>query len=191
MFGKLYIYDHSSPEDRAQAEGRFSDDDDVLMVGVNSREDLLAQLNRLVAEKRYFSRLLIQTHGGPGNIKFDGKPIYDTSLKSNYIRGGFHRLFPLYTRVYFDGCNVAEGVSGDGFLETFGSIFLRGGGGEVFGWTSAGYGMSVSMFIPPFLWGHTVHFTGSLKKVYFRPGGVKFNPPAPKVVPIYYGPPPA
>jgi hypothetical protein len=53
----------------------------------------------------------------------------------------YRKLFPLWTRLYFNGCNVAEGGDslGWGFLETAGSIFLAGGGGQVFGHTSPGY----------------------------------------------------
>jgi len=174
MFGKLYIYDLSSPEDRDQARKRFDDDDDVRAVGVTSKMHLLADLSRLVVEKTYFSRLLVQTHGGPGHIKLDGDSIYDTTLKSDFAGRGFHKLFPFYTRIYFDGCNVADGSLGSDFLETVGSIFLRNGGGEVFGWTSPGYGMSSWI---PFIGGHTIHFSGNLKKMYFSPGGTKTVPP--------------
>lgn len=189
MFPKLYIYDASSPEDRDQASLRFGEDDNVWVLGVSSKGQLIAELNRLIVEPAYFSRVLVQTHGSAGCIKFNGGSIYDTTLRSDFARYGFHRLFPFYTRIYFDGCNVAEGSLGDDFLDTVGSIFLRAGGGEVFGWTSPGYGMT-SAFILPFLAGRTIHVSGELKKVHFRAGGVKFKP-APEVVIPYYGPPPA
>ncbi|MFN8179249.1 MAG: hypothetical protein U0167_15060 [bacterium] len=177
MFGKLYIYDSSSPEDREQAKGRFDDDDYVTTVGVGSKAQLLAELGGLVAANAYFSRVLVQTHGEPGCIKFDGLRIYDTTLKADFAGRGFHKLFPLYTKIYFDGCNVANGSLGDGFLDTAGTIFLRAGGGEVSGWTTPGYGMSSWV---PFIGGHTVHYSGGLKRVYFDPGGVKQVPlPAP------------
>ena len=180
MFGKLYIFDGSSEEDRDQAELRFGEDE-VTAIGATSKTHLLAELRGLVAAKAYFSRVLVQTHGSPGCIKFDGKSIYDTTLRDDFAGRGLHRLFPLYTRFYFDGCNVAEGSLGDGFLDMVGRVFLRNVGGEVSGWTSPGYGMT-SVLAPVFLWGHTVHFSGELKKVFFGPGGVK-QAPAPRAVP--------
>jgi hypothetical protein len=174
LFGKLYIYDASSPEDRDQARVRFGDGD-VRALAVASRAELTTELDRLVAEKAYFSRVLVQTHGAPGRIDFNGLSIYDTTLKTHFAGRGYERLFPLYTRIYFDGCNVAEGSSGDGFLQTVGEIFLRRGGGEVFGWTSLGYGITHRI---PIIGGHTVHVTGHVKKMHFRLGGVRI--PAPK-----------
>jgi len=183
MFGKLYIYDGSTEEDRSQASGRFSKSDGVRSYGVDSKRALVFILDRLVMEKAYFSRLLVQCHGGPGNLKINGSSIWDTTLRDDFAGRGYDALFPLYTRIYFDGCNVAEGSLGSDFLDMVGKVFLRRGGGEVFGWTSAGYGMSGWI---PFIGGHTVHFSGQLKKVHFRPGGVQYTPP-PAKVPYGYG----
>lgn len=193
MFPKLYIYDSSSAEDREQASFRFSKDDNVWVLGVHSKGHLIAELNRLLVEPAYFSRVLVQTHGGAGNIKFNGGSIYDTTLTADFTRYGFHRLFPFYTKIYFDGCNVAEGTLGDDFLNAVGSIFLRNGGGEVFGWTSPGYGMTGGSFpfYFPFRLGHTIHFSGELKKFYFTAGGRReVRAPEPVIIP-YPGPPPA
>ncbi len=180
MFGKLFIYDASTPEDRDQAAGRFSKSDGVTTIGTQSKTGLLMELNELVRKKSYFSRVLVQTHGTPGSIEFNKGKIFDTTLKSDFVGWNFHALFPLYTRIYFDGCNVAEGSLGSDFLDAVGSIFLRSGGGEVYGWTSYGYGMSSWI---PFIGGHTVHFSGDVKRAYFGVGGVKIIPPSPPRAP--------
>lgn len=177
MFGKLFIYDVTTEEDRDQASARIDDDEDMTVLGVTSKTHLLGELDRLVRGKQHFSRVLVQTHGTPGSIEFNGHPIFDTTLKTDFMGRGFHTLFPAYALIYFDGCNVAKGDSGTVFLDTFGSIFLRGAGGQVFGWTSYGYGMSSRI---PFIGGHTVHFSGSVKRAYFNPGGTKYNPPTPR-----------
>jgi hypothetical protein len=172
---KLYIYDSTSDADTAQADGRF-DEDDVVTLGVPSREALTAALDRLVRQRVYFNRVLFQTHGEPGCIKFDGLRIYDTTLQEYFAPRNYHTLFPMYTRIYFDGCNVADGTSGTEFLQKVGKIFLKLGGGEAFGYTSPGYGISGWV---PFFGGHTIHFSGQLKKLFFNPGGVQFTPPPP------------
>jgi hypothetical protein len=130
--------------------------------------------------------VLVQTHGVPGAIMINDKSIWDITLKSDFAGGGFHRLFPHYTMIYFDGCNCAKGSLGDEFLEAVGQIFLRNAGGEVRGWTSYGYGITWDV---PFIGGHTIHFSGEAKTAYFRPGGVSYVPPRVKVEkePIEHG----
>jgi hypothetical protein len=112
-----------------------------------------------------------------GSIKFNGRSIWDTTIRDDFDPRGFHTMVPMYTRFYFDGCNVGEGTLGDGFIEKIGTSFLKLGGGEAFGWTSPGYGMSGWI---PFIGGHTVHFSGDVKRMYFAPGGTKilYTPPA-------------
>jgi hypothetical protein len=172
---KLYIYDSSSEADIAQADGRF-DEDEVYTIAVPSTEQLLAKLDRLVTIGARFTRVLFQTHGGPGHIKFDNASIWDITLKSKFAPRNYHTLFPQYTRIYFDGCNVADGDLGTEFLQAVGAILLKTGGGEAFGYTSPGYGVSGWV---PFFGGHTLHFSGQLKKLYFKPGGIEFTPPPP------------
>ena len=86
------------------------------------------------------------------------------------IFGGvdYRRIFPSFTRVYFDGCNVAEGNYGWLFLQEIAKA-LCGAGGVVFGWTSKGYALSA--------WGHTAphkwfHPWGKVRYVVAKPGGV-------------------
>ena len=79
----------------------------------------------------------------------------------------YERLCPSYTRVYFNGCNVASDATGWQFLTAFGGIFLRTAGGETFGHTSLG------LELPVYSWltGHVVHLAGDTRTIYFAPGG--------------------
>lgn len=169
---KLYIYDSTSDVDADQADGRFQSND-VIALGIPSKTVLLGALDGLVARGLTFSRVLFQTHGQPGCIRFNKLSIYDTTLRDEFASRRYHALFPQYTRFYFDGCNVAEGTLGTDFFRKVGEIFLKLGGGEVFGYDSPGYGLSGWI---PFLGGHTLHFSGELKTLYFQPGGKEYTP---------------
>jgi hypothetical protein len=137
---KLYIYDKSDWIDRAQANGRFIDDDDVLTIGVGlGVQNLRKVFENLAANELRFNRVLFQTHGGPGSIWFGNEPVTANVLKTQFT--GFSKLFPHPTRIYFDGCNVAEGGAGTNFLLAAGEVFLILGGGETVGWTTIGHGI--------------------------------------------------
>jgi hypothetical protein len=168
MTGKLFIYDTSDDGDD-QADGRFDDMDDVTTVATDSKEGLIAGLDGLVRAGARFDRVLFQTHGGPGNIRFNGLTIWDRTLREKFGGRNYHALFPVPTRIYFDGCNVAGGSLGTEFLEAAGEVFLRSAGGETVGFTTPGYGFSGWV---PFVGGHTIHFSGGLKRIRFGPGGV-------------------
>jgi hypothetical protein len=126
-------------------------------------------MNDLVTDGTPYDRVVIETHGGPGVIKFNDESVYDITLREKFT-ANYRRLFPLYTRMYFNGCNVAEGgdALGWGFLEMAGKIFLAGGGGRVFGHTSAGYAFPGWV---PLVGSHTVHFSGETRYVDIAPGG--------------------
>ena len=79
--------------------------------------------------------------------------------------------FETKRKIYFDGCNVAEGKDGWDFLAAAGETFLRSGG-ITMGWTSLGSGMPGWV---PFIGGHTEHFWGDTKVIQFGPGGVEMN----------------
>lgn len=176
MFGKLYIFDMTTSEDRDQAGARLRQEPNMTVLGVTSKENWIMQMDVLVSKRLFFNRVLVQTHGAPGKIDIDGKSIYDTTLKSDFVGRNYHALFPTYTLIYFDGCNVAAGSLGDGFLDAVAKIFLKTSGGEVFGWTNYGYAMPSFL---PFIGGHTIHFTsGHVKKFYYRAGAIKYTPPA-------------
>ncbi len=166
---KLYIYDKSDWIDRAQANGRFIDDDDVLTIGIEAGvKTLIKVFENLAANELKFNRVLFQTHGGPGNIWFGDEPVTASVLKTKFA--SFSKLFPHPTRIYFDGCNVAEGGDGTNFLLAAGEVFLVLGGGETVGWTTLGFGMPGIFSL---IGGHTLHFGGSdnLKRIRFFRGG--------------------
>ena len=166
---KLYIYDKSSELDRNQADGRFSDDDDVLTIGVSLRiKNLVKVFEQLVNNNWKFNHVLFQTHGGPGRIWFGNEAVNATVLKTQF--NNFTSLFPHPTKIYFDGCNVAEGGNGTDFLLAAGEVFLVKGGGETLGWTTLGHGVWGWI---PVIGGHTLHFGGenTLKRIRFFRGG--------------------
>ncbi|HVI84945.1 MAG TPA: hypothetical protein VNA86_06500, partial [bacterium] len=96
-------------------------------------------------------------------------PIYsfDWMDPDKFPKGKYDKLFPTYARIYFDGCDVADGQRGVRFLRAAGRVFLKGMGGEVMGWNS--FGLGIPGWVP-FIGGHTVHPGGHLVKVRFAPG---------------------
>lgn len=164
---KLYIYDKSSNIDRSQADGRFGPGDDVVTAAVESTEQLTSELKRLASLSATFDRVLFQTHGNKGMIFFG-----DTAVKADDFSGivdGSEVMFPTWTRVYFDGCNVADGDEGWVFLEAVGKALLKKAGGAAYGWTSAGIGLPGWI---PFIGGHTGHPFGDVRLVSFGAGGI-------------------
>lgn len=165
---KVYIYDQTSEIDRRQASGRF-DADEVLTIPISGGiTELRKQFDALLASGQTFNRVLFQTHGGPGRIWFGSEALNKVTLKTHFA--GYTGLFPTATRIFFDGCNVAEGGDGTDFLLAAGYVFLKIGGGETFGWVNVGHGLSGWV---PFFGGHTIHFGGgnNLKRIRFFTGG--------------------
>jgi len=170
MASKLYIYDSSSEIDRKQAVGRFSGDSKVVTLAASSVAELHKMLASFVATKRTFQRVLFQTHGNSGEIFFNHKPISASNLRTDFA--GYHQLFPNRTKVYFDGCNVAEGKKGWDFLAVAGEAFLQNQGGITMGYTSLGGGMPGWI---PLIGGHTVHLWGDVKFIEFGSGAVELS----------------
>jgi hypothetical protein len=185
MSQKLYIYDQTSSLDREQASGRFSASDNVHTVPTDGVKDLQRRLDELVASGETFNRVLFQTHGASdydGHIAFGNDWVHAERLVRDFGGREYHKLFPSYTRIYFDGCNVARGEKGTRFLLTAGGLFLRSRGGEVFGFTGTGRAMPGFL---PFIGGHTIHYSDEFKMFCFRPGG--FVIPRPKGEPLKLG----
>ena len=129
------------------------------LLGVRDGE-LSDALFNLARAGRQFDRILFMTHGGPGSIWFG----------NGFVRAGWwqaersnnlHRIAAPGARIYFNGCNVAEGPAGWAFLEAAAELFLTLGGGEAFGQTSVG-------FASPFS-GHVNHFWGRTRRVRVDP----------------------
>jgi hypothetical protein len=166
---KLYIYDKDSDIDRDQAAGRFDDDMRLLTYPVEGGYGgLIDTMDEILKGGFVFDRVLFQTHGDPGGIYFRNNFVGKLSFEHHF--GKYSALFPHFTRIYFDGCNVAEGGDGTDFLIGVGATLLTQGGGDVMGWTTLGHGVSGWV---PFIGGHTLHFGGSdtFKRVRFYPGG--------------------
>jgi hypothetical protein len=129
-----------------------------------SADEFWAGLYRFVATGITFDRMAVYGHGGPGNIKFGQELIMPHNIRSN-IGIGCHRLFPLPSKIYFGGCNVAETDFGWTFLQAVGACFLRIGGGEVLAYRTYGAQFFES--------GPIRHLTGGLRTMVFSPGGVE------------------
>ena len=111
---KLYIYDGASEIDLArQADGRFSAGS-VQTLASGSAQELKAGLNSLIGQSKTFKRVVFQTHGGPGRIRFGSDRITADVLRTEFT--GFGRLFPNPGKLYFDGWNVADEQAGWEFL---------------------------------------------------------------------------
>jgi hypothetical protein len=119
--------------------------------------DLAPGLDRLKAAGQTFDRILFETHGSPGRIYF-GDQYIDGGWWRSAVSKGWTSIAAIGARVYFNGCNVAEGANGWSFLEAAAAVFLTPGGGQVFGQTSLGFGNPFN--------GHVVHLWGSTRTLF-------------------------
>jgi hypothetical protein len=191
MPNKLFVY-NLEYLDIGQAIGRFgwptnlTPDPEITMLPITSKQDVFNALDGYLAKRMVFNRVLFQTHGDAGLAWFGNDEIHDYSWKW-FENKGYEKLFPTYSRIYFDGCDIADGKEGVKFLRAAGRVFLKGQGGEVVGWTSFGLGLPG---IVPFIGGHTIHPFGDVVKVIFAPGdtvGTLAPPPeTPAEDPPYY-----
>ncbi len=165
MLGLLQIYDADDEATRDTAGDRGGVSHSVAVTG--GREGFANAVNRLAVSGRIFDRVVVESHGGPGQIYFGGQFI-DAAFLRVLFTGNYLRLFPMYTRMYFNGCYVAQDGTGWDFLESAGAIFLKAGG-SVFAHTSAGYAFPGWV---PMAGSHTVHFSGSTRFVEVGFGGV-------------------
>lgn len=166
------------PEHVVLFAGKESDSEDIALESyqkavaaggtayhIKSYEDFFNLLTRYRDGGRKISRMEINTHGAPGYWSFgNGNGINKAGLA--YFKGhGFQSVFSPGARIFFHGCNIAEGEKGEEFLKEFGLIFLVGGGGSVGASTSLGFGT-----------GHlggskTYHFWGDVVRVYISNDG--------------------
>jgi hypothetical protein len=154
----LHIFDSSDSRIVQTAGARG----EVNRIAISDGNDLAPALDRLVVAGSTFDRVLFETHGSPGFIYFGAG-----SISAGWWRSAIGRNYTYLTkvnaRVYFNGCNVAEGATGWDFLEAAAAVFLKPGGGEVFGQTSVGFGNPFS--------GHVVHLWGSTRRLYVDRNG--------------------
>ena len=123
-------------------------------------------LDQLVRDGRSYSRALFETHGNSGSITFNGERIDGETWRNYYSGRRYESIFSLWgpSRIYFNGCNIADDPLGWDFLDAAGSVFLKRGGGVVFAQTDVG---RVNFFT-----GHVIHFNDSTKYSVWLPGGV-------------------
>ena len=93
-------------------------------------EGLRVALRDLVSAGKTFDRCLFETHGSEGQISFGHEALAMSNIDSWLANQGYDRLFPHRSRIYFNGCNIADNDKGWDFLDAAGRIFLRIGGGE-------------------------------------------------------------
>lgn len=157
--GLLHIYDSSDSGIVGTANNRSADK----KLAISRIDDLKDSLDNLMREGKVYDRILFETHGKPGKILFNNQPI-DTQYWQ-LIPGRYKSLVAPYTRIYFNGCNVAEYGTGWKFLEAVVGVFMTTSDGEVFGQTTVGYAL-------PFFTSHVFHFFGSTKTLYVKGGKI-------------------
>ena len=146
---------------RNRAFGMTFDRQVPVQVELGGTQALLDALDNLVAKGAAFKRAVVSSHGSPGAISIGNERIDSSTLRRCFANKGYDRLFPLFTRMGFVGCNVADGDQGWAFLEAAANIFFKSMGGIAFGWDSAGLAI-------PF---HSVHLWGDCRYVVAAPGG--------------------
>lgn len=130
-------------------------------VGVGSLQELRDALDAMKTNNVRLERLLVTTHGSPGSISFGGQSLSVANI--GWVTGrGYEDLFEPGARVFLDGCNVAEGAAGSGFLRKLGETFFIKASGSIGASTSAGLGN-------PFGAG-VFHLWGETKRLYFQAG---------------------
>ncbi len=149
----LHIYDSSDWRIRETAWARGGDH----QVPLASGNDFVSAMDALVAAGSSYDRVLFETHGSPGMIVFGSVGINAAFLRTLVPRY-YTRITTQNARIYFNGCNVAEGKEGWDFLEAAAQVFITPGGGQVFGQTSLGFGNPFN--------GHVVHLWGDTRSLF-------------------------
>jgi hypothetical protein len=168
----LHIYDAESISIRATAWARRNSGIGHLLTYpvpvVGGIRGLQGALDKLVADGETFQRALFETHGGVGHISFDGERIDADVLRSMYRGRGYEKIFPwALSKIYFNGCAIADGNDGWSFLDTAGSVFLRMAGGVTLAQTGPG-----RIVLPwAVMTGHVVHFSADTCYSFILAGG--------------------
>ena len=128
---------------------------------------LMRALDKLAAERKTFQHCLIETHGNAGVIFFKGEFLDGQRLTIFFGGRGYESIFPHWSRIYFNGCNIADDDKGWDLLDAAGQMFLRIGGGETFASTRFG-----SLYPWDYLNGHIYHIASDTCYSRWFPGGV-------------------
>jgi hypothetical protein len=178
FYERLWIYDVT--EDAFRQMESANDRPNTYMLPLQGRKDtggagptLAAWFDFLVKNGMTFGSAVFITHGGSGKLRIDGDDLGVNQWQWYFNGKGHEKLFPKPdSKLYFAGCNVAEGDDGWKFLEAAGTVLLRQAGGLSYGWTSLG------IAAPSYLrgiGGHAVHLWGDVRYVEIGPGGRKVN----------------
>jgi len=128
---------------------------------------LMRALDKLAAERRTFQHCLFETHGNVGMIFFKGEFLDGQRLTVFFGGRGYEAIFPRRSRIYFNGCNIADDDKGWDLLDAAGQMFLRLGGGETFAQTRLG-----TLYPWNYLNGHIYHLASHTCYSRWYPGGV-------------------
>ena len=168
----LQIYDADDWLMRSTGALRGADETIGVSGGIKG---LIKALDKLVSEGNVFGHAVFHTHGNEGLIAFNNDRITTQVLKEKFTDRKYERLFPIFSRIYFNGCKVTAGDAGWEFLETAGAIFLRNMGGQTFGHTDSGYPLAPYLLTGLLSYwktrGHSPHQPGTTRYVTFGPGG--------------------
>lgn len=168
------VYTRLAITDRAEHSWKMTmphrkSDDETYVLDIDSGEigELKYELIKLLKSGVIFQNAVFTTHGNSGMIFFADRYIDANELYHGFYHDGLERLFPFKNaKVYFGGCNVAEGDDGWGFLKAAALTFLRYAGGSAIGWTSAGF--SAPTWVP-WVGGHQGHAWGDTRRVSITP----------------------
>jgi ribosomal protein L35AE/L33A len=166
FYQRAWIYD--ATVDVFEGMVRTNDNPNTFLIPIRSTKShgavfsLAEWFDKLLENGTTFGGAVFITHGDSGVIRFDGSDLNVKSLGLYFAGHAYETLFPGTSRLYFAGCDVADGDEGWKFLEKTGQVFLKRGGGISYGWTSLGFAVPSWFAISP---GHAVHLWGDVRGV--------------------------
>ncbi|WP_165791730.1 tandem-95 repeat protein [Thalassospira marina] len=98
-------------------------DGNTLVFALDSGEDALSQIARIMSEVGSVSGLHIVSHGDDGAIELGGKTITtETLLGSSDVLASWQTSMTADADILLYGCEVGDGVAGQAFLHTFSAL---------------------------------------------------------------------
>jgi hypothetical protein len=158
LMALLHIYDSSDSGIVKTANQRTADK----KLPIPHMSDLRYFLDQLKKENVVYDRILFETHGNPGKILFKHMEVDEMYWQDMPRR--YDQLTAPFAKIYFNGCNVAEGEAGWRFLEAVARVFMSATNGEIFGHTTMGFGNPFGS--------HTFHLGGGDTKTVYVKGGI-------------------
>jgi hypothetical protein len=140
---------------------------DTIHTPFGSFQDIEAELGRIGGLGGKIDLLVIHSHGAPGVIVARkgilSYPVCLDATNVHLLASVCQRALPAQGRVFFGGCNVGYGPSGEAFLRVAGKHMLGHGGGVMLAV------ISVTMSYPGF--GQRLPPWGSVRAAKVSPGG--------------------